>query len=76
MRYLRTSRSSNLEFEYVNQNSQLTLVSLCFDNCSSFVNITWNVYQRSTNVVQWTSFNQTLSYENRYLFGKYSFMIN
>ena len=63
----------NEEFYYVSSNTQLALFSLCSGNCSSVVNVTWNVYQGSINssnetVVQWTLFNPFVS---SWFFGKY-----
>jgi hypothetical protein len=56
----------NEEFYYISSNTQLALFSLCSGNCSSVVNVTWNVYQGSINslnetFVQWTLFNSMIS---------------
>jgi hypothetical protein len=63
----------NEEFYYVNSNTQLALFSVCSGNCSSVINVTWNVYQGSINssnetFVQWTLLNSMIS---SWFFGKY-----
>jgi hypothetical protein len=64
----------NLEFQLVNPTTQVALFSVCLGNCSSLVNITWNIYQGSTNsslnFTKWTLFTQTASYQNIWFFGK------
>ena len=62
----------NLEFQLLNPTTQVALFSVCFENCSSLQNITWNIYQgfnASLSTVQWTLFNQTRSYQNIWFFG-------
>ncbi|CAF1129895.1 unnamed protein product [Adineta ricciae] len=65
----------NLEFQLVNPTTQVALFSACSGNCSTIVNITWNVYfgsmNSSSNVTKWTMFNQTDVYENIWFFGMY-----
>lgn len=49
----------------IHRTNQLSLFSLCLDNCSTDNNITWNVYQTSSfsnsslNITHWILFNQT-----------------
>ncbi|CAF1452778.1 unnamed protein product [Adineta ricciae] len=66
----------NLEFQLVNPTTQVALFSACSSNCSTIVNITWNVYfgsmNSSSNVTKWTLFNQTDVYENIWFFGRYT----
>ncbi|CAF4317797.1 unnamed protein product, partial [Adineta steineri] len=62
----------NIEFQLLNPTTQLALFSLCIGNCSTLMNITWNIYQGITaplSTIQWTLFNQTNQYENIYFFG-------
>lgn len=65
---------SNSEFQLINPTTQVALFSACLENCSSEINITWNIYygimNSSSNVTQWTLFNQTIQYENIWFFGK------
>jgi hypothetical protein len=48
---------SNIEYEYLNPTTQLSLFSNCISNCSFINNIKWNIYQgiinSSTNIIQW-----------------------
>jgi hypothetical protein len=68
----------NLEFQKVNPTTQVALFSVCLDTCISIQNITWNIYQGFNNgsnnsssiVVQWTQFNQMITYQNIWFFGK------
>ncbi|CAF1188688.1 unnamed protein product, partial [Adineta ricciae] len=64
----------NMEFQLVNPSTQVALFSACLSNCSTIINITWNIYSgsmnSSSNVTQWTLFNQTNSYENIWFFGR------
>jgi len=61
------------EYQLLNPTTQLALFSICISNCSPLLNITWNIYQgflnSSSNVVKWTPFNSTLSYQNVWFFG-------
>ncbi|UJR24498.1 hypothetical protein I4U23_005873 [Adineta vaga] len=62
---------SNLQYQYINPTTQLSLFSSCQGNCSSLNNITWNIYQgkmnSSTNNIQWN-----LLFDNR----MFDFLIN
>jgi hypothetical protein len=58
--------SSNKQFHYVNQNTQLSLYSLCLANCPTLANITWNIYQKSNKTIQWIPVNQI---ESSWFFG-------
>ena len=64
---------SNLEFRRVNPTTQVALWSVCLDNCTSLVNITWQIYygmiNSSSNTSSWTPFNQMQLYENIWFFG-------
>jgi hypothetical protein len=63
-----------LEYQFLNPTTQVALFSVCVDNCTLISNITWNVYQgvmnSSSDIVQWTLFNQMNQYENIWFFGK------
>jgi hypothetical protein len=63
----------------VNPTTQVALFSLCIGTCTTINNMTWNVYQgvmnSSTNIVQWTLFNQFYQYQNIWFFGKTSFFL-
>jgi hypothetical protein len=65
---------SKREFQYINQETQVALFSDCIGNCSSVLNIRWNIYQGSMNAssdtVEWTRFDQMTFYENVWFFGK------
>ena len=56
---------ANVEFQLLNPTSQLSLVARCSSNCcTKRGNLTWNIYQGSTNlsaenVIHWTPFNPT-----------------
>ena len=63
----------NLEFQFVNPTTQVALFSVCIGNCTSLLNITWNIYQganSSSNSMQWTLFNQTNLYRDSWFFGE------
>ena len=70
----------NLEYQLVNPTTQVALFSICTGNCTTIENITWNIYygasNSSSNVTQWTLFNQTTSYQNIWFFGKYFFLVD
>ena len=57
---------SDNEYQLINPNTQVSLVSECSDiNCSSEKPIIhWNIYQGiknlSTNILEWTQLNQTI----------------
>ncbi|CAM4981845.1 unnamed protein product [Rotaria socialis] len=65
----------NVEYQYVNPTTQVALFSTCTDNCQSINNITWNIYQgvmnTTSNVVQWTAFQNVKQYENIWFFGNF-----
>ena len=65
----------NLEYQLVNPTTQVALFSFCSGNCSTIRNITWNVYQgssnQSSNLTQWTLYNQMNSLENIWFFGRF-----
>jgi hypothetical protein len=71
---------SNMEYQFVTPTTQVALFSICIDNCSSLLNITWNIYQgllnSSSNIVQWTQFNSTISDQNIWFFGECILHIN
>ena len=63
----------NLEFQLVNPTTQVALFSKCLGNCSTLINITWNIYQAlngSSTPIRWTPFGQIDQYENIWFFGK------
>jgi hypothetical protein len=55
---------SDDEYQLINPNTQISLYSYCLDNCSLDKTIQWNIYQGimnfSTNITQWTQFNQSI----------------
>ncbi|CAF1309622.1 unnamed protein product [Rotaria magnacalcarata] len=65
--------AKNVEYQYVNPTTQVALFSTCTDNCQSINNITWNIYQgvmnTTSNVVQWTTFQNMKQYESIWFFG-------
>jgi hypothetical protein len=64
----------NVEYQYINPTTQVALFSICVGNCITVQNITWNIYQGSmnstSNIVQWTLFNQMNSYQDIWFFGE------
>ena len=66
--------SPNTEYQFINSNTQVALYSVCIGNCSSLMNITWQIYQgslnRSTDIVEWKSFFLNNSIVNRGIYGK------
>jgi hypothetical protein len=64
----------NMEYQLLNPTTQVALFSICIGNCSSLLNIKWNIQQgllnSSSNVVQWTQFNTTISNQNAWFFGE------
>ena len=69
----------NLEYQFINSTTQVALFSVCLDNCTSLINITWNIYQGlmnlSTNKTEWIPFIQLNSSIDNRFFGKYSSVI-
>ncbi|CAM4949155.1 unnamed protein product [Rotaria socialis] len=65
--------AENVEYQYVNPTTQVALFSTCADICQFINNITWNIYQgvmnTTSNVVQWTAFQNMKQYENIWFFG-------
>ena len=64
----------NLEFQLINPTTQVALFALCLGQCSSQRNISWNVYQgsinTSSNIPQWTLFNQINIWRDLWFFGR------
>ena len=64
-----------MEYELLNPTTQVSLFTVCIGNCTSLLNITWNIYHgvlnSSSKAVQWTRFQPMISYENVLFFGKY-----
>jgi hypothetical protein len=62
-----------MDFQLINPTAQVALFALCLGNCTTIGNITWNVYQGTTNssfnVTTWNFFNQMNFYENIWFFG-------
>ncbi len=52
------------EYQLINPNTQISLYSECLNNCSFDKIIHWNIYHStrnlSTNILQWTRFNQPI----------------
>ncbi|CAF1347188.1 unnamed protein product [Adineta ricciae] len=66
---------SNVEYQLVNPTTaQLALFSMCVGNCSMVQSVQWKIYRgernASSNVTQWSLFNQTDLYENIWFFGR------
>ena len=63
----------NLEYQYVNPTTQVALFSVCTGACTSINSITWTIYSgvmnSSSNIVQWTPYNQMNQYQNIWFFG-------
>ena len=72
--------SANMEFQRVNPTTQVALFALCLGRCVNIQNITWNLYQgvmnTSTNISQWIRYNQMITYQNIWFFGKERFLID
>ncbi len=73
----------DVEYQYINPTTQVALFSMCAANCTTVQTITWNIYQglmnSTSNIVQWTSFNQMNSYQDIWFFGndiRLFYMIN
>ena len=64
------------QFQLVNPTSQIALYSLCIGNCADLQNIQWNIYQgtfnSSSTTTQWMIFDQMISYENIWFFGRHN----
>ena len=63
-----------IEFQRINPTTQVALYSLCPNNCSNLLEITWKIYRGSinsslNNVTEWTLFNRTDQQENQWFFG-------
>ncbi|CAF1672869.1 unnamed protein product, partial [Adineta ricciae] len=58
----------NMEYQSVNPTTQMALFSVCNGDCSSLLNVKWNIYEgslnSSSNTIQWTQFNSTISKQN------------
>jgi hypothetical protein len=67
----------NLELQRVNPTTQVALFALCNGNCTTILNITWNIYyginNSSSNITSWILFNQNAQ-QNIWFFGKYFFL--
>ncbi len=70
----------NMEYQYISPTTQVALFSACLNNCTTVENITWNIYHgsinSSSNITQWTLFNQMNSYRNIWFFGKNIYLVN
>jgi hypothetical protein len=53
----------NVEYQWINPNTQVSLYSFCVNNCSAIEQIQWHIFvgmrNSSLNVTTWTEFNQT-----------------
>ena len=69
----------NMDYQLLNPTTQVYLFTICIGNCTSLLNITWNIYQgvinTSTNITQWIRYNQMTNYKNIWFFGKESLLI-
>jgi len=69
-----------MEYQYINPTTQVALFSACLNNCTTVENITWNIYHgsinSSSNITQWTLFNQMNSYRNIWFFGKNIYLVD
>ena len=67
------------EYHLINPTTQVALFSLCIGHCPQVVNIQWSIYSGIINstsqMVQWTLFNQINQYQNIWVFGNYSFSV-
>ncbi len=65
----------NMEYQLLNPTTQVALFSICIDNYSSLLKITWNIYQgllnSTSNVVKWTQFNATISNQTAWFYGEF-----
>ncbi|UJR16137.1 hypothetical protein I4U23_003048 [Adineta vaga] len=62
----------NLEFQLVNPTTQVALFSLCLEDCSALLNITWSIYTGTNGSLanmQWTLFTQMNQYKDIWFFG-------
>ncbi|CAF1216235.1 unnamed protein product, partial [Adineta ricciae] len=62
------------EFQIINPTTQVELFSACSEDCSTVLNITWNVYKGTyvSSSIQWTLFNESKLYENVWFFGSHT----
>lgn len=62
-----------MEYQHVNPTTQVALFSVCSGVCQPINYITWTVYSgvmnSSSNIVQWTPFNQMSHYRDIWFFG-------
>jgi hypothetical protein len=63
-----------MSYQTLDPTTQVALFSVCIGNCSTLLNMKWNLYQGeiniSLNTIQWTQFNQSVIYQNQCFFGK------
>ena len=60
----------------INPNNQLSLLSHCFENCSTIEHIQWNIYQSLSNMNEWKLVDQMYLYENISIFGNQLFIFS
>ena len=73
----------NKEYQFLNPTTQVALFSLCIGICPSIDKIQWNIYSGvmnfSSQIVQWSLFNQMNQYQNIWFFGNsilFSFLLS
>ena len=69
----------NMEYQFVNPTTQVSLFSQCLPLCTAINNITWTVYQgimnASSNIVRWTPYPGMKQYENIWFYGNSSMLM-
>ena len=69
----------NLEYQFVNPTTQVSLFSQCLPLCTAINNITWTVYQgimnASSNIVRWTPYPGMKQYESIWFYGNSSILM-
>ena len=65
--------SLNQEYQYINPSTQVSLASVCVNECSSLRSIQWYIYQgvndSSTNTVTWKRYANQTSSQSNYFYG-------
>ena len=66
----------NVEYQYINPNTQVSLSSMCVSNCQPVQKIGWSIYQGtrlpSSNITQWTLYNKLATLQDIWFFGRQS----
>jgi len=62
-----------MQYQFVNPTTQVALFSFCAGTCPPINNITWIIYSgvrnSSSNIVQWSPFNDMNKHQNIWFFG-------